>query len=244
MNESYAVITGCNRGIGKATLEVMASKGYNIIAVVRKETEEFQKFTSQIEKSNNINIITFTADFSNEQEVKECAKKIASTKKNISVLINNIGVALPQKSMLMTKLQIVKDVFQINLFSSILFTQVIARTMINKGGSIIYVSSTSAFDGGGNIEYSSSKAAIIGLVHRLALEFGKHNIRVNAIAPGLTKTDMAKTLSDDDVNKTKNLNVLMRLGKPKEIANAIWFLASDYSSFITGQTLRVDGGLR
>ncbi|MCI7784841.1 MAG: SDR family oxidoreductase, partial [Succinivibrio sp.] len=110
-------------------------------------------------------------------------------------------------------------------------------------GSIIFVSSSAAFDGGANIEYSASKAAIIGAAKRIAKELCVGGIRVNVVAPGLTSTDMGNSMSEEDEKVALSMNLMKRKGQPSEIADAIAFLASDMASFITAQVLRVDGGL-
>ena len=135
----------------------------------------------------------------------------------------------------MTPMSAVRESFQVNVFSSLLFTQLIGKSMMrSRQGSVIFLSSSAAFDGGSNIEYSAGKAALVGAVRRLA---------VNALAPGLTDTDMGGITSEEVKAIAASRNVMKRLGKPEEIADAAVFLASDLSRFITGQTLRVDGGL-
>lgn len=113
----------------------------------------------------------------------------------------------------------------------------------NRNGNIIFVTSSAAFDGGSNIEYTASKAAIVGAVKRLAIEYGTYQIRVNAIAPGLTDTDMGDIWNEELQKKALEHNVMKRKGKPEEIADVVVFLASDMSSFMTGQVVRVDGGI-
>ena len=144
----------------------------------------------------------------------------------------------------MTKMETIKDAFQVNLFSSILLTQLISRSMLrNKKGSIIFVSSSAAFDGGANIEYSASKAAIIGAAKRIAKQLCEGDIRKKIIDKGLKYNDMAKSMSEEDEKVALSMNIMKSKGQPSEIADAIAFLASDMASFITAQVLRVDGGL-
>ena len=239
-----AIITGCNRGIGRATLEKFCAYGADVFALVRQESESFLQDIEKLKAQYGVEIIPIYADFKVEDEVKQAVKSILSYKKNIDILVNNIGIANPQAMFTMTKMETIKDAFQVNLFSSIILTQLISRSMLrNKKGSIIFVSSSAAFDGGANIEYSSSKAAIIGAAKRIAKELCVGGIRVNVVAPGLTSTDMGNSMSEEDEKVALSMNLMKRKGQPSEIADAIAFLASDMASFITAQVLRVDGGL-
>ena len=239
-----AVVTGCNRGIGKAILEEFVRDGADVFAVIRKQSDEFDSFISNLIEQHDRKIIPVYADFTKENEVKEAAKKIVSNKIPIDILVNNIGLGLPLRMAAMTPMDSMKEVFQVNFFSPFLFTQTISRYMMrNKKGSIIFISSTAIYDAWSNVEYVSSKSAISGEVKRLALELGPMGVRVNAVAPGLTDTELAGTMSEDDEQKALRRCILNRRAKPEEVANAVSFLASDKASFITAQILRVDGGL-
>lgn len=239
-----AVVTGCNRGIGRAILERMAVNGADLFAVVRREDPAFSEHCAGLAEANGVDIQIVYADFENEDEVSAAAKSILKTKRRIDILVNNIGIAFPQRMLAMTSMNVVKDSFQVNVFSGLLFTQLISKSMMrSKQGSIIFLSSSAAFDGGANIEYSAGKAAILGAVRRLAIELGAFGIRVNAIAPGLTDTDMGGLTSEEVKTVAVNRNVMKRLGQPEEIADVAIFMASDMSRFVTGQVLRVDGGL-
>ena len=246
-----AVVTGCNRGIGKAILENFAKNGADVFAVVRKEQEDFTLYINELMSEYKVDIIPIYIDLSNEDEVRSGAKSIISykdasgEKKSIDILVNNAGMSNPLNSFAMTKMETIRNAFEVNLFGPMLLTQLLARNMMrNKSGSIVFVSSSAAFDGGANIEYSASKAAIIGEVKRLAVEYGPYNVRVNAVAPGLTATDMGNSMSEEDEKIALSMNIMKRKGEPREIADTVAFLGSDMSSFITAQVLRVDGGLR
>lgn len=239
-----AVITGCSRGIGRAVLERMVSQGAAAFALVRREDPAFSAYCAGLAEAHSTDIQIIYADFEREDEVSAAAKQILKAKRPVDILVNNIGAAFPQRTLAMTTMDAVRHSFQVNVFSGLLFTQLISRRMMrSKGGSVIFLSSSSAFDGGANIEYSAGKAAILGAVRRLAVELGPFGIRVNAIAPGLTDTDMGGVTSQEVKAMAMERNVMKRMGKPEEIADAAVFLASELSRFMTGQTLRVDGGL-
>tara|TARA_B100001287_G_C22391065_1_gene393338 strand:- start:192 stop:632 length:441 start_codon:yes stop_codon:yes gene_type:complete len=146
----------------------------------------------------------------------------------------------------MTKGSDLKKIFEINFFSVTNFTQKIIKGMVkNKKGSIVYISSTSGIDNNlGRNAYSSTKAAIISQSQTLSRELGRYNIRVNTLAPGLTDTDMMNNNTPKNLleNVVSNLS-LKRIASTEEIANSVLFLSSDLSSYITGQTIRVDGGM-
>ena len=240
-----AVITGCNRGIGKKILEVFSANGATIFACVRNVSEEFKTFANEMEKEFNNKIIPIQFDLNDEDQVKKAASNILSSNSPIDILVNNaatIYTALFQ----MTSIKKLKETFETDFFSQTLFTQYILKSMIKKkSGSILYISSSSALDGNeGRSAYSSAKAAIIAQAKALSREVGMYNIRVNAIAPGLTNTDMMKENTPKEiVNEVASKTSLRRIANPQEIANAALFLSSDLSSYITGQVIRVDGGM-
>ncbi len=145
----------------------------------------------------------------------------------------------------MTTMESMDSVFEINVFSQMLVTQYVSKLMARQGsGSIINVSSISAIDGNvGQLSYSASKAALIGATKTLASELAPHNIRVNAVAPGVIKTDMTAAIPADKFHKLCARIPMGRPGLPCEVAGVMLFLASDLSAYITGQVLRIDGGI-
>ncbi|WP_036214757.1 SDR family NAD(P)-dependent oxidoreductase [Lysinibacillus sphaericus] len=241
-----AIITGCAKGIGKETLTLFAENGANIWACIRKPTEEFSNYIIELQNKYGVNIIPIYFDFANENEIKEAVKEIRKSKQNVDILVNNAGItynALFQ----MTTMEKLKEVFDINFFKQFLFTQYVVKMMVRqKSGSIINISSSAAIDGNsGRSAYGASKAAVICTTKAMAEELAEYNIRVNAIAPGITHTDMvAASMTDQVIEETVQQTKLGRIGKPSEIASGCLYLASHLSSYVTGQVLRIDGGLK
>ena len=240
-----AVITGCNRGIGKAILEKFSENGANIFACVRKIDDDFLSLIKKIQKENNNEIFPIELDLSDKENVKEAGKKILSYEKDIDILINNAG-SISTSLFQMTSVDKYKELFEINFYSQILFTQTILKSIMKtKRGNIVFISSSSGIDGNeGRSAYSSSKAAIIAQSKVLSRELGRYNIKVNTVAPGLTNTDMMKKNTPDKIiNEVVSQISLNRVGEPDEIANVALFLSSSLSDYITGQVIRVDGGM-
>ena len=245
LKNKTAVVTGCNRGIGKKIVEVFSNNGANVYACVRKIEKDFSSFIKDLSSKTNNKIIPVEIDFEDIDKTQEASKFILEKNDGIDILINNAGI-IDSSIFQMTKLENIKKIFDINFFSQMVFTQNIMKPMVkNKNGSIVYISSTSAIDGNiGRSSYSSSKAAIIAQAKTLSREVGKMNIRVNVIAPGLVNTDMMsqntpENIKTDVISRTS----LTRIGETKDIANVALFLSSDLSSYLTGQTIRVDGGM-
>ena len=245
LKNKNAVITGCNKGIGFETLRVFAKNGANIWACSRKEYDNLSEEINRLKSKYSIEIWPIYFDLNENDQITEGFKKIKSEKKPVDILVNNAGsifTALFQ----MTSQDKLKEMFSINYFSQMLFTQYVSRLMMRqKNGSIINVSSSAAIEGNeGRTGYASAKAALIASTKVLARELAVYNIRVNAVAPGLTQTEMMENSTPDDALETTLERIcLKRVGKPEEISNSILFLASDLSSYITNQTIRVDGGM-
>ena len=245
LQNKTVVVTGCNRGIGKKILEVFSANGATIYACVRNITEEFKTYLNEIKNKFNNQIIPIQFDLNDENQIKMAANNVLLSNPSIDILVNNaatIHTALFQ----MTSIKKLKEVFETDFFSQALFTQYILKSMIkNKTGSILYISSTSALDGNeGRSAYSSAKASMIAQAKVLSREVGKYNIRVNTIAPGLTDTDMMrKNTSNEIIDEVTSRISLKRIADPEEIAKVALFLSSDLSSYITGQVIRVDGGM-
>ena len=244
LKNKTAIITGCNKGIGKSMLEVFAKNGSDIIACVRKETAEFHEFIESINKKNDVTVTPVYFDLEDFEQVKSGIKTIMLLKKKIDILVNNAGIATGSLFQMTSKTEL-ERVLNINFMAQVQFSQGISRLMSrHKNGSIINIASVAGIIGSpGTLAYGSSKAALIFATKTMATELGRNNIRVNAIAPSLTKTEMFDQMDDKARKKLIESSALSRPGEPYEIANVALFLASELSSFVTGQTLRVDGGI-
>lgn len=237
------ILTGANRGIGLAILKKLAKEGCNIWACCRRNTPETLSTFEQIARENCVWIKPIFFDLNEEESIKEGVLQILSEKKPIDVLVNNAGI--PYGGLFyMTPMSKLKEVFQINYFSQIYIMQLVARYMMRqKKGCIVNMASVGGIEtNAGYLAYGSSKAALIWATKSISKELGKYNIRVNAVAPGLTETQMGHYKSQEEIDKVLAVTSLGRMGTPEEIARSVCFLASEEASFITGQVLIVDGG--
>lgn len=240
------VVTGCLQGIGKETLRVLAEHGANVFACAYKQTDEFEAYCKELAEKNNVTIWPVYFDMMDNNSIKEGAKTIQKEKKEIHGLINIAGINKDAFFNMVTYQDMV-DTFQVNFFSQIIFSQYIVKLMQRKriAGSIAFTSSITAFDGNeGQMSYGASKAALVGAMKTMALELGKSGIRVNAVAPGVIKTPMTEALEQEVIDKKVRTMDLPRMGTAEEVADVFMYLMSDLSSHISGQTIRVDGGIR
>jgi 3-oxoacyl-[acyl-carrier protein] reductase len=239
-----ALITGCLKGIGYEAMQLFARSGANILACCQQQDADWEAARQQLAEETGVTITPLYFDMANPDEIRSAMRQLVAGKHNLDILLNIAGIA--QDSLFqMTTLDSMRSVFDINFFSQMLITQYASKLMARqKSGSIVNVSSISALDGNaGQISYSSSKAALIGATKTLASELAEHNIRVNAIAPGVIKTGMTAALPAAALENLCARIPMKRMGLPCEVAGVMLFLASDLSSYITGQVLRVDGGV-
>lgn len=237
-----AVITGASGGIGRAITSLMAEHGANIIACM-SAPNEYENELAQLGRKYGINAYPVYFDFMQQDSVKEGIKTIRGLKIPIDILVNNAGI--PHLALLpMIKLDDMVCVFQVNYFAQVQLTQGLYNSLIRSHGCVINMASAAGIDGeAGNTVYGATKASMILFTKALSREMARFGVRVNAIAPGLTNTSLADRMGDSAKESMMNLSSLHRLGNPEEIAKAVLFLASDDASFITGQVLRVDGGM-
>jgi len=239
-----AVITGCLQGIGRSTMDMFAENGANVFACCQSANDDFSRHIEELSRKNDVRIIPIYFDMLDEAAIKQGVRDIQKSKMNVDVLVNIAGANIDALFHMVTMDQLRKT-FEINFFSQILFTQYITRLMLKQGkGSVINVSSISAIDGNiGQLSYSASKGAIISATKTMAQELGPKGIRVNAIAPGVIQTAMTAGLPHEALTRLLSRSNLDRVGLPSEVANVIMYLASDMSSFVTGQIIRIDGGI-
>ena len=240
-----ALITGCLRGIGREAMELFARQGCSIWAGCQHEDPAFGAAASGLAAETGVTITPLYFDLAKLDEVKAAMKQLISGKARVDILLNIAGMT--QDSLFsMTSVESMKHVFEVNFFSQMLVSQYATKLMARqKSGSVIFVSSITGIDGNpGQISYSASKAALIGATRTLASELAEHNIRVNAVAPGVIQTDMITAIPTEMLAKLRARIPMGRTGLPSEVAGVMLFLASDLSSYVTGQVLRIDGGIR
>ena len=236
------LITGASKGIGKGIALKFASEGYNIILNYNNSEEQAINLSKDIENMG-VKCLTIKADVSKEDEVKKMVDISLKTFGSIDVLVNNAGVSL-YKLFQQTSNNEIERVFGVNTFGVINTTKAVVPSMISvKCGKIINISSIWG-KVGASMEtiYSASKGAVISLTFALAKELAPSGICVNCVCPGVIETDMLNNLNDEEKNDLKEMTPLERLGLPKDIANMVYFLASDNADFVTGQVITVDGG--
>lgn len=238
------IINGSLQGIGLETLRYFASQGCNVISCAHKITPEFSDICAELENEFNVKVYQFYCDFNNFESIKNLANEIRKLKVRIDGIVNLVGVA-KDANFQMVKSSDLLNIYNLNVVSNLYFTQLISKVLIRQqSGSVLFVSSISAIDGNeGQLSYSSSKGALISSTKTLAKELGPHKIRVNCIAPGVINTSMNEIVPEHIINEKISSTSLKRIGSPSEVSSVIYFLLSDESSFVTGQIIRIDGGM-
>ena len=240
---SVALITGATRGIGKAIAIKLSKEGYDIAINYRKENEKLNNLKKEIEE-NNVKFELVQGDVSNFEDTEKFVKETVEKLGSIDVLVNNAGIT---KDMLLMRMkqEDFKQVIDTNLVGTFNVTKnVIGYMMKARKGNIVNISSVVGISGNaGQTNYSASKAGIIGFTKSLAKEVASRNIRVNAVAPGFIETSMTDILKEEIKEEISKNIPLKRMGTTEDVANAVKFLVSEESSYITGQVIQIDGGM-
>lgn len=241
MNKTV-VVTGAAKGIGAAIASLFAKNGYNVVINYNTSEAEALRLSDTL-NSHGYSTITFKADVSNTTEAQLLIDYAVKTFGDVDVLINNAGIS-EQKLFTDITDNDWSKMISVNLGSVFNCSKAVSPLLIKKhNGTIVNVSSVWGVCGAScEVHYSASKSGVIGLTKALAKELGPSNIRVNCVAPGVIATDMNKQHSAETLAELADSTPLCRIGSPEEVAEAVYFLASDKASYITGQTLCVDGG--
>ncbi|MBE7691012.1 3-oxoacyl-[acyl-carrier-protein] reductase [Tenacibaculum piscium] len=243
LKDKTAIITGATRGIGRGIALEFANQGCNIAFTYSSSVEAANALENEL-TALGIKAKGYQSNAANFDAAQELAKNVLEEFKTIDVLVNNAGITKDNLLMRISETDFDK-VIEVNLKSVFNLTKAVIRPMMKqRSGSIINMSSIVGLKGNaGQANYAASKAGILGFSKSVALELGSRNIRSNVVAPGFIETEMTAKLDEKVVDAWRNDIPLKRGGTPKDIANACVFLASDMSSYITGQTLSVDGGM-
>jgi 3-oxoacyl-[acyl-carrier protein] reductase len=236
LKDKTILITGSSSGIGAATARLAKGYGAHVILHGKDESEELKNLAKELSCEY------IFCDVADQPAVQSEINRILEKVKRIDILVNSAGIA-PAQSFLESTDELWLDVFRVNVLGTIHFCQaVIPQMQRNKYGRVVNIASIRGYPGtAGSSAYSASKAAVINITATSAKQFAP-DIAINAVAPGFTNTPMSKTWTDDVIMKQAKSSLAGRVAQPEEIAEAILFLASDKASFITGQTILVDGG--
>lgn len=244
LTDKVCLITGASSGIGLAIAKLFALNGAVVYVNSSKEDKVERAVSIIREESKNERVFALSFDINDYETVSDGIRKVYSLHKKIDVLVNNAGIA-PSGLAGFTDPKVIEATFNTNVLSLINITQLAVKLMLRKGsGSIINLSSIMGVNGAsGMSSYSASKAAVIGFTKSLSKEVAAKNIRVNAIAPGFIDTDMARGIDEKLYEERLSSIGMKRIGSPEDVANMALFLASEMSSYITGQVIGVDGGM-
>jgi 3-oxoacyl-[acyl-carrier protein] reductase len=237
------LVTGSTRGIGRAIAEEFAKHGANVIVSGTVE-ERAQAVAQELADKYGVQTLGVGMDVSDPQSVEEAFKKINAAFGGVDILVNNAGITRDTLFLRM-KLEDWEKVLQVNLTGTFLVTKQVVRYMTKKRwGRIINITSVVGFTGNvGQVNYSTTKAGLVGFTKSLAKELAPRNVLVNAVAPGFIETEMTAVLKDEIKEQYQKQIPLGRFGKPEEVARVVLFLASPMADYITGEVIHVNGGM-
>ena len=243
LKDKIAIVTGGTKGIGKAISLLFAEEGARVVANFSKDVEAAEGLINEA-KSKRLNLGLFKADVTQFELVKEMVEQVFAEYGRIDILVNNVGLIRDNFLMLMSD-DDWDSLMKTNLTGLFYCCKAVIRKMIpQRNGKIVNISSISGILGAaGQTNYAATKGGMISFTKSLARELGSFNIHVNAVAPGLIESDVISKMPKDKVEAIIKSSSLGRMGKPEEVAQAVLFLASEHSNYITGQTLIVDGGI-
>ena len=231
-----AFITGGSRGIGKAISERFAKEGYDLIINYKEKINRAEELKNELEGNYNIKVMLVKADLSNEESIIGMINEITNTYKKIDVLVNNAGIVIDKEFDDRT-VKDWEDTLKVNLIAPFVLTKLIGSV------AIINISSTNGINTyyPSSVDYDASKSGLISLTYDSAVQFAPY-VRVNCVAPGWVNTEMNKELEEDFVKEETQKILVKRFAEPEEIANVVYFLASDEASFVNSEVIKVDGG--
>ena len=239
MKDTVTIVTGGSQGIGRSIAEFLAAKGGDVVIFDIADSSDIVQYIRQKGQRSEF----YQIDVSNFNMVGEAVDKVIKDMGRVSNLVNNAGITA-DKLLLRMKEEDWDRVLQINLKSAFNCTRAVVRYMLKTGGSIVNISSIAGVMGNaGQANYAASKAGLIGFTKSVAREYGERGIRVNAVAPGFIRTKMTESLDEKSRETMFKAIPLGRLGEPDDIAHVVYFLLSEYGSYITGEVINVNGGL-
>ena len=243
LQNKTAIVTGGSRGIGESIVLKFAEEGADVIFTYISSDSQAEILVQKCQKFTG-NVFAIKSDAANYESAQQLVNRILKEHKTIDILVNNAGITRDNLLLRMTESDF-DQVMQVNIKSVFNMTKAVQRTMLKaRSGSIINISSVVGVKGNaGQSNYAASKAAIIGFSKSIALELGSRNIRSNVIAPGYIETEMTNHLNSDVADTWKANIPLKRAGMPGDVANSALFLASDMSSYVTGQVFNICGGM-
>lgn len=244
LNGKVAIVTGGTRGIGFEVVRTFLNNGASVALLGSKEESVTRAINKLKEENENYPVIGFYPDLASEKEVKEVFSKVANEFGHIDILVNNAGLSSSTKIEDYT-IEEYDKIANVNMKGVFICSKEIVPYLKETKGNIINISSmVSIYGQSAGCVYPMSKFAVNGLTKSLSRELASVGIRVNAVAPGITKTDMVASLPDEVIKPLIATIPIGRIGEPKDIANACLFLASDMASYVTGEIMQVDGGAR
>lgn len=243
LDNKNVIITGASRGIGRGIAEVFAKNGANIAFTYNASKEAAIELENELQQFG-VKVKGYQSDASKYDQAQLLVEEVLKDFSSIDILINNAGITKDNLLMRISEEDFDK-VIEVNLKSVFNLTKAVIKPMMKQRfGSIINMSSVVGVKGNaGQTNYAASKAGILGFTKSVALELGSRNIRCNAVAPGFIETEMTDKLDENTVKGWRDAIPLKRGGTPEDVANVCIFLASDMSSYVTGQTINVDGGM-